>query len=237
MRIAIVFITIFLLAINCSVQAQDSLPLATGEWAPFTSQELPTQGVVTVLVREVFDRMGQEPDITFYPWNRCYDLVLSGKVWGAFPYSWTKGRAKEVLFSEPLGYSESGWFYVGDAPLETYRELSDLEGLRIGGVTGYFYQEALDGAGLNVSYAPDEASALRMLLAGRVDLVPMNVLVAKGIIAKHLPDRASEIKLLAELYSRNDLRMIVSPSYPNAQEILKAFNAALAQINRDSAPE
>jgi polar amino acid transport system substrate-binding protein len=229
MRAGIILCFAIMLTVAPPILAQEAVPVATGEWAPFTSKELPEQGVITALVRDVFARIGREPDIVFYPWKRCYDLVLSGRVWGAFPYSWTQGRAKEVLFSDPIGYSDTGWFYVGVAPLPAYRELQDLQELRIGGVVGYFYKEALDGAGLDVVYAPDEVSALRMLLAGRIDLVPMNILVARSIIDTHFPGQEEKIKLLDGLYSRNDLRMIVSHAYPGARELLEAFNAALAQ--------
>lgn len=228
-KLAFLLFAIFYFAHTPPLGAQPPIPLATGEWAPFTSQNSPQQGVVTMLVRDIFKRMGREPEISFYPWKRCYNLVVQGKVWAAFPYSWTRGRAKEVLFSEPMSYSDTGWFYVGEPPVPEYKKLEDLKGLRIAGVVGYFYKEALDKAGLHVEYAPDEASVFRMLFAGRVDLAPMNLLVAHNIIEEHFPDKKGAIKQLKGLYSRNDLRLIVSPDYPESKKLLEAFNNALAE--------
>lgn len=221
-------VVVFLLVPLSAVHAEPPVPLATGEWAPFTSQNMSQQGVVTALVSDVFTRMGREPEISFFPWNRCYNLVLQGKVWGAFPYSWTPKRAKEVLFSEPVSFSDTAWYHVGEPPVRGYEKLEELRHLHIAGVAGYFYKEDLDQAGLQVEYAPDEASAFRMLLAGRVDLAPMNVLVAEAIIDEHFPEHKDAFRRLDELYSRNDLRLIVSPHYPQAKELLDAFNKALA---------
>lgn len=232
----IFFVVFFICACLTPAQAQKAIPLATGEWAPFTSRSLPGQGPVSELVRKVFSQMGREAEISFYPWNRCYEMVLSGAAWGAFPYSWTEGRADEVLFSDTISYSDSGWFFVGSPPVERYERLEDMKGLRIGGIAGYFYEEAFSKARLEVEYAPDEESVLKMLLAGRVDVAIMNVLVAGNIIRKQFPDKADGIFMLDGLYSRNKLRMIVSPSYPGARELLESFNEALRQCGGPVSP-
>lgn len=225
--LSLFFLFLFIVCPPSPGLAQEKIPMATGEWAPFTSQQMPDQGVVTKLVNTIFSRMGAQADVSFYPWNRCYNMVLSGAVWGAFPYSWTDKRAAEVLFSEPISYSDTGWFFLDSPPLEKYEKLEDMKGLRIGGVAGYFYEEALHKANLHVESAPDEMSIFRMLLANRVDIVIMNELVARRIISEHFPKQAERIGMMDKLYSRDELRMIVSPVYPGAQELLEAFNAEL----------
>lgn len=226
----------FILCFSPLSQARESIPLATGEWAPFTTQQQPDKGFVTRLVNDVFSRMGVEADVSFYPWKRCYSMVLAGAAWGAFPYSWTEERASEVLFSDPISYSDTAWFHVDAPPLEHYEKLEDMKGVRIGGVAGYFYEEALRKANLEVEFAPDEVSIFRMLLAGRVDVVIMNQLVAQRIIREHFPAQGGRVSMLSGLYSRDKLRMIVSPAYPDARNLLEAFNAALREAGGPVAP-
>ena len=218
-----------LLLVSSPAPAQDAVPLATGEWPPYTSENAPEQGALTAVVRGILLRMGAEPGIRFYPWKRCYELVLRGEIWAAFPYSRTEERAKQVLFSDPISYSDTALFHTGDPPLPEYRTLDDLKGLRVGGIDGYFYREALDKAGLDVQYCLDETSAFKMLLADRFDVVLVNILVGRQIIRDQFPEHADSFKILNGLYSRNELRLIVSRDYPGARELLEAFNAALAE--------
>ena len=215
----------------------DPLLLATGEWAPYSSRDMDKLGVFPEILDLVFQEMGEDHTVRFYPWKRCYKMVVDGDAWAAFPYSSTKQRAREVLYSDPVSHSTTVFFTYGQGPDIPFRTLADLKGYRIGGISGYFYKETFDKTGLEVTYVPDEQSALQMLEAGRVDLVPLNEFVGRHIITRLFPDRADRFHTLPRPLSRNELALIVSPGYPGSRALLERFNTALAKVLESGEPQ
>lgn len=223
-------ILLLLIAITTPITWAESLPLVTGEWAPYTSEALDGYGFITEIVTEVFKEMSIEPVYTFQTWKRCYSLVVRGDVWAAFPYSYTEERAEEVLFSDTIGESTTKFFYYGQDTPYQYSTLDDLKPYKIAGVKGYFYEEAFTQAGLDVSYTADETSALKRLAAGRVDLMPLNELVGWGLIKELFPDEVNRFGTLETPYDTSELKLVVSKTYPDAQDYLQRFNATLQQV-------
>lgn len=207
-----------------------TLTLATGEWAPYVSRDLPKNGFITEIISEALRIMDVEPRYVFYPWRRCYEGVVSGKVWAAFPYSRTEEREKEVLYSDNISYSVTKFFTYGDADIDGYASLEALKPYRIGGIIGYFYESAFKRGGLTVDYAPGERSALEKLMLGRTDLLPLNELVGWYLIKASFPEKMDRFNTLEPPYSVDDLHLIVSKSYPDAEALLNRFNQALKTV-------
>jgi polar amino acid transport system substrate-binding protein len=207
-----------------------NLTLATGEWIPFTSASMEHFGEFTKRVTIVLNEMGVDPDYLFYPWRRCFDSVEKGRVWAAFPYSYVEERAKKVWFSDMLSCSKTLFFYYdgGEAPRRyQFERLEDLKRYRIGGVTGYFYEESFRKAGLRVDYVNKEINAIEKLKMGRIELMPVNEQVGWNLVKTHFPDDAHKFKTLAKPLSVAPLHLIVSKDYPGSKELLERFNKAL----------
>jgi len=208
----------------------ETITLATGEWIPFTSKSLDDYGEFVKLVSIVLKEMGIQPEYRFYPWPRCYDSVIKGRVWAAFPYSYTEERAKQVMYSDTISCSKTVFFYYEKEKSGTqyqYGSLEDLKKYKIGGVSGYFYEESFKDSGLDVDYVNKEISGLEKLRMGRIDLMPINDLVGRNLIKTHFPDDAEKFKSLPKSLSVNSLHLIVSKELPRSLELLKRFNATL----------
>ena len=208
----------------------ETVQLATNEWIPYTSAHLDGYGFFTKIVTDVLKDMGVEADYVFYPWRRCYESVLDGKVWAAFPYSYTESRASQVLYSDVISFSISSLFYYkGTAGTKSYKfnSLDDLRNYAIGGVKGYFYEEKFIQAGLKVDYSPTEISAVEKLRLGRIELLPINKMVGWDLIKKNFPDDIDNFGTLEKPLSRNALHLIVSKRRPGARDLLNRFNIAL----------
>ncbi|MCP4352251.1 MAG: amino acid ABC transporter substrate-binding protein [Desulfobacterales bacterium] len=228
MKKTVVFaLMIFLISSHASA---DKITLATGEWTPYTSKKLEGYGFITEIVSEVFKETGVETEYKFYPWRRCYHLVKSGKIWGAFPYTYTEERANEVLFSDSVGESKTVFFYYKKKKDYAYDTLDNLKPFKLGGIVGYFYEEAFKKAGLQVDYAPDEISAINKLAAGRMELLPLNELVGWYYIGKRFPAKVNDFGRLEKAYSTDELKVIVSKQYPNSSNLLKQFNKHLNNV-------
>lgn len=224
------FLLTALVLLCATVGRTQGLPVATGEWIPFTSETMEHYGHFTQRVTLVFKEMGLEPEYRFYPWRRCFDSVAKGRVWAAFPYSYTKERAEEVWFSDALTCSKSVFFYYqpGATPKHyTFNSLKDLQPYTIGGVTGYFYEASFQEAGLRVDYVSKEINALEKLKLGRIDLMPVNELVGWNLIQTLFPDEAHNFKTLAKPLNVSTLRLIVSKDYPGSKKLMDRFHQAL----------
>lgn len=218
----------------------DTITLATGEWRPYSSSEMEGYGEFTKMVTTIMEEMGHTPEYRFYPWARCFDAVVKGRIWAAFPYSYNEERGEQVWFSDPLSVSRTVFFYFelpGTRKEFNVKQLSDLSQYKIGGVTGYFYAPILKRAGLEVDYANSEVQSLEKLLLGRIELIPMNDAVGRECIKAHFPDRVDQFKTLDFELSVNELRLIVSRSYPNSKQLLESFNKALQLVMEKESPE
>ena len=223
------------LLMSSSLTRADTLKLATGEWTPYSSETLEGYGFITEIVSKVLKDMEITPEYEFHPWDRCYSLVKRGKVWAAFPYSYTEKRAAEVLFSETIGESTTKFFYYDRQQSIPYEGLEDLRPYKIAGVKGYFYEQAFQDAGLEVSYTSDEISALKRLSAGRVDLMPLNELVGWALIRKLFPADIKKFGVLEKAYDTSELKLIVSKEYAGGEELLQQFNDRLQQVKQTDA--
>ena len=225
---------LLLLVLACvmfsSAAAAQPLVMATGQWRPYTSSAMQGYGKFTRMVSAVLREMGRQPEYRFYPWARCYDAVVKGRVWAAFPYSYTRERAQQVWYSEPLSVSRTLFFYYEPPATQkhfTVHQLSDLRQYRVGGVTGYFYKETFRKADLHIDYANSELQGLEKLVLGRIDLMPLNEKVGWSLIKRHFPSQAEHFKTLDYALGNEKLALIVSRKYPRSRQLLDAFNAAL----------
>lgn len=226
------------LTISVIAAQPDSIKLATGEWPPFTSSEMSDGGFFTELVSEIADHMGVEVEILFYPWRRCYDAVVKGTVWAAFPYSYTEERAAEVLYSDTIIDSRSRLFYyTGNDPEKVYiyNELEDLGRYRMGGVIGYFYEQTFLDAGIDVDYAAKEIQAIEKLIRGRIDLLPLNELVGWHLIRENFPDEAGHFQTMEKPFEQNGLHLIVSKTYPGSVALAERLNDSLRVMKKNAA--
>lgn len=215
---------------TASVIYGDTLPMATGEWIPYSGEAMPHYGAFTKRVSTVCSEMGTVPDYRFYPWRRCFDSVIKHRVWAAFPYAFTEERAKEVWYSDTLSCSKTLFFhYDQDGRSKSYRveTKEDLKPYRLGGIKGYYYEVFFEKAGLDVDYVNKEIYGLEKLKLGRIDLMPMNEKVAWNLIDTHFPEERHRFKTLPIPLSVNTLHLIVSKGYPDSKQWLDRFNQTM----------
>lgn len=207
------------------------IPLATGEWPPYTGIDLESGGFVVELVRAVFAEMGRAADIRFYPWRRCEGYVRNGMAWATFPYAITEERRAHYFFSDPLFESGAVFFYYGRkmASFE-FAELNDLRPYMIGAAAGYWYEKLFRDAGLTLDQSSNDLVGLKKLQAHRIDLFPVDKLVGVWLIDNHFAQDRRNFGILEGPLPKNQNGLMVSKSYPNSRVLLEAFNAALQRV-------
>ena len=210
----------------------ETVELATGDWAPYTSPTLDGKGAFTEIVSAAFEKMGDKPNYSFVPWKRAEDQLEKGEVFAIFPYFITDERKAKYNFSSRVMYSTGRFFYLNTKISEKieFENFSDLAKYKIGGTRGYWYENPFKEAGLSVDYATTDEQSLQKLQAGRVDLVPSEELVGWEIIKRKFPNEVGSFSVVEKPTNQGDLHLMVSRKYPNSDAILTKFNAAMTEI-------
>lgn len=236
MKLVCVFILLScLLCSLCDVSAQTSvIPLATGEWEPYTSEKMSGFGAFTEVVTAAFKEMGMAPQYKFYPWKRAETMVKHGKVFAVFPYIINEERKKTFEFSDPVVFSTGRFFYLKKNYPKgiNYNKFEDLAPYTISGVLGYWYEKSFNDAKLKVEYVASEEQGIKKLFANRVQLVASDELVAWALIKRLYPQEISQFATMDKPMNQDKLRLMISKKFPNADELTKKFNAALESIRK-----
>lgn len=186
------FTFLLLLFLSAPVRAETNVRFATDPWPPFfldNNHAEINQGAGITIVQEIFARIpGAKARFPEVPWSRALHEVEKGEKDGIALLLKTEDRERFLMFSDPvievpaLFYSRTESYPEGIQ----WQEFADLKGKKIGVVRGYSYGSAFDNAvhsgELNIIEATSSELLMRMLVFGRVDLIPENVVVAASIV-------------------------------------------------------
>lgn len=211
-----------------------SVEILTGEWAPFVSQDLPNYGFTAEIVTAACNAAGITPEYRFEKWSRIVTLIKNGEAFAAFPYLKTPEREEFALFSERFADSRNVFFY-SKKHLKgfEFKSLEHIKNMRVGGLRGFFYIEAFKNAGIEPDYTRFPELSFKKLLHGRIDLFPSNELVGWELIKKHFPDQVDSFAATRNPFSESGLFLMVSKTFPDAEQLLATFNKGLAAIKEN----
>jgi polar amino acid transport system substrate-binding protein len=217
------------------------LRVATGELPPYATQERPDQGIALDIVRRAFEMEGVELSYTFKPWTRTLEESRAG-VWDATAY-WGRNPARDKGFLISDNVLTEQWVLVyrqsafPDRPFD-WKSLGDLKGLRIGIVQSYTYTPefwALQKSGaLDARTATDDLANLRLLVGGRLDVVPMERNVACYLMQTHFTEReVQDLRAHPRLFAPNfTTHVMFSDKLPESAARLDTFNRGLRALKR-----
>lgn len=216
----------------CSYAETDKIILATDDWEPYISQTQPDHGQFTKIVSAVFKDMGMEAVYIFAPWKRIEVLVKNGSAYAGIPYSYTDKRHKSFDYSVPVMTSSYVFFYNKKAYPNgiNYKTLEELAQYRIGGVSGYWYEDLFANAKLKIEYVTTDEQGINKLFANRIDLAACDELVGKALIKKLHPEAMDQIGIAGQAFATQNLHLMISRSYLDAANITKRFNASFKKL-------
>lgn len=208
--------------------------LASLEWPPYAGGTLPGQGAAVEVVRQAFAAMGLEVEVTFLPWNRAIEASRNGRFDGYFPEYFSENLAGSFLFSSSIGASPLGFAEHADHPVH-WERLDDLKGMTIGTVSGYVNTAQFDymarSGELNVDPAPDDASNLRRIAAGRIPLAVIDRNVFESLRRRSGgPVDFSRLRFNPKLLEMKMLFLCLNRS-ERGEALLQILNEGLKQID------
>ncbi len=237
--IRILLFSIFV-ALAAPVLALDEvIRLTNGEWPPYTSEKLKHGGVFTHIVTEALAISGIGVEYKYLPWKRGYKLAKDGEYDGALAWASTPERREDFFFSAPVTFNKKVFFHLKDYPFD-WNTIDDLKGLSVGATDKYTYGPDFDEAArtgkISVQIVNRDVQNIRKLMAGRIQIFPMEIEVGYNLIHQELiPEQAALITNHSLPVQKTPVSVAVSRKIElkRAQKLLNALQSGL-QILRDS---
>jgi len=210
----------------------EEIRLVTGEFAPYSGENLPNGGMTTELVSGIFDRLGYSVSVAYLPWKRGYQGTRDGKFSATFPYSFNSERASEMLYSAPLRSSPVYLFVHVEAPLSKAAP-ENLQGLRLCTALGYNVfppiEEAIDRQLIELITIREMDSCVRMMENRRADAIFLSEDASWHLIESVAGSRRNYRMLAKPIHTVREY-LLVSKRQPGAAELIEAFNAELGRL-------
>lgn len=213
----------------------NTIRLANGSWEPYNGPGLPHGGCEAQVVEEAFALQGITVEFGFFPWARSYSLSATGAWDGTLAWDDTpEHRADHYLSAEPITLQEWVFFYLKGRPLD-WKTLDDLSGKTIGVTTGYVYSDAFKdikarGMATFLESSSDEAN-FRMLLAGRIDVFPMERRVGKYMLQSIFSsEEQAQISESTESFSQFQSYLLLSRAVPENEQRMVLFDRGFQEL-------
>jgi len=211
--------------------------LATLEWSPYTSRDLPAQGPVTEIIRQAFRKAGRTIKVHVLPWKRA---IARAKSWESPVAAYFPGyhcrHDTGFTASAPIGNGPLNLAERADEGI-TWRTLEDLTKLRIGTVVGYANTPEFDAwvasGRLKVITAADDTTNLLKLAKRQVDVAVVDGLVFRYLMANEprLAKVRSRLRLDDMILAHKTLYLCFRDT-PDGHRLVGAFNKGLGAIDK-----
>lgn len=212
---------------------EKTVSLMVNTWSPYVDKELPGQGVAMELVTDIFARAGYQTDIKVEAWHRAMEGVRVG-LYDALGAAWyTREREQDFIFSEPYLHNDLIILKLRAMPGD-YLELSHLAGKRVGVLVDYQY--GVDFAaipGLRLVEENHDIQSLLNLFNRKVDFVIGDRRALVMQLDEFLAGQKSLLMEVPMALPTRPLYVAASRDGPQGQEIIDAFNKALAAARSD----
>jgi polar amino acid transport system substrate-binding protein len=228
-----ILIALGLYVLSCATAAQSSelhLELASIHYPPYHDQYLPNGGFVTEIVRQAFIKKNYTIDVDFSSLQRALDVAKFNFVDGVFMLNYSNEYDAIFYFSKPILYIKFNLLGLKNNPklAAKYTDLTQLKDLTIAVGENNILPDILDKNSGNIQTAVDDKAAIWSLLAGKVDLVLLDEMLAQHLLAHNFAAKQQIMffwpeQAIAEIAQY----LAVAKQNPQAKKIIFSFNAGL----------
>ena len=211
--------------------------ITNGEWPPYLGKEEPGHGIASRIVTRAFERAGYNVEYEFYPWSRSLYLARNGQRDGTAAWIPSEQRRQDFYISDPVIVIEYVFFHRAAMSFE-WKSVEDLANYRIGLTRDYDYGDVIErvrtqGIARTETVSADKLN-FKKLLAGRIDLFPMDPVVGRRMINDLFSDaRAKQLSWNTRPLRTDRLHLLLSRKVPANAERIEAFDQALRAMRRE----
>lgn len=232
---------LILLLLNCFkvnaqlIETKETEPavykLVTGDnYYPFVSSNVPQGGWSSAIIMAVFEKMQKPVHIDSLPWTRGFQWALEGQYRGTFPYVHTDERAKYFYYSEPINTVPVRIYVAAHSPIT---EISDLNKKTLCLPFGYrmdsWSKQFFASYNFIITHANNARGCASKVLKNWSDFGFINGYFSEQQLMTRFGS-LDGIRILEQKAGLIPLHFIVSKNIPGAQQLIKQFNRAFAEL-------
>jgi len=222
---------ILLLAISSDVFANETVRLAIGDWAPYTSATDAKCKILENVVSEAFKLEGIEVIYEYFPWKRSYALAKSGEFDGTFPWAKTEEHVEDFYIHKIYLIKDEGVFFHLKKVQFDWNSLEDLKKYSVGVTLGYKEESIYKEKGIKAQAVPSEDLNFKKILAGRIDVYQTSKIVGYATINRLFT--TEDAKLFTNHPKpavENEFYILFSKKTPNGQSLAHKFDSGLKKL-------
>ena len=221
--------------LSLQVCAKETVTISTSQWSPYITSVSPQYGSMSTIINEAFNHVGIEVEYVFLPWARAYEGARTGEVDATSYWYKDEKHEQDFLYSDPLTTDEMVFFRLKNNTKPNWRQLRDFDDLSIGLTRGYTYTQAMWGYAEknknNVYIVGSDRQNLKMLMLGRVDIIPMQKDVGLHLIHSMFSQhQAQKVEILSPPLSVRTGHLLFPKANKNSQKLMLLFNQGLAKL-------
>lgn len=215
---------------------REEIAISVFEYPPFLMESDEHDGIEPALVRLAFERMGFSVKFVFVPPARAIEMAKLGQVDATLGWVRSDEREAAFYFSEIIAQAPLVFFHLKQKDFE-WRHYGELKGKVIGTVNKFYYGPAFHKAqqsGLfQVDAVSDDILNLKKLIAGRIDLTPINLYVGYQL-ARELFDAgtAERITHHPRYLKQSEHHLLLPKVLGQSARRLSLFNRGLYEIKQ-----
>lgn len=229
------------ISLLASEYSSDSPVLKVGAnvWEPYISNQLPANGLVANLVTTVLSRAGYQVEMSFMPWHRVSESLISGELDMSIASWYNETRAKELQFTD--AYLQNNLVIVKrkddklnfNSPVG-FKENITNRGYRLGIFKDYGYGSFFSEVAplVHLDYFKYDAQMLRSVANKKTDLALIDSWTAEQSLANQ-NNIAKHLELLPTPVISQNLHATISLKRNDHKEISEAFNKTLKAMKED----
>jgi polar amino acid transport system substrate-binding protein len=207
------------------------LKLATGQsYSPYVDNNLPAGGWSVAIVQRALAFMSLRTEITILPWDRALKWTVEDKIFGTFPFVYSKKRADLFLFSKPINtvpihmYASKNSSFTSLESLQTKRlcfpydySLSPIE------------QQIVNKFEMTINRVKDGISCIKHVHKGWSDAGLTNGYIDTNKLSS-AQGEGKQINVFATELGLVPLHFVISKKRKDAQLWMDEFNYALSRL-------
>jgi polar amino acid transport system substrate-binding protein len=215
-----------------------TIKLATLNWPPFYSEDLPENGFFTAISREAFKRAGYTLDVQFTTWNEALEMAKKGNFDGVLGAYHSSEREQSFDFTDPIATNEEVFFAKKGSGI-TYQKVEDLKKYKVGALKGGIAGNELREMGMTVVDTGSDLDNFKKLNQGGIGLYLFGkqnfyYQIANSPEWKPLAD---SVEMVEPPYKTYDMFCALTKKMPNSGKIVEEFNKALEEMKTDGTYE
>jgi len=238
-------ISILLTASLCQANTK-KVRLATSSYAPYIGESLPNKGYVYELVSAVYERLGYDVHIDFYPLARAKALAARGIVDGYMPSHIEETALNNFVLSAPfpgdnIGFLKKKTLVIPELlahKKETNALLHSLKNYQFGVVRGSVISPIFDQANyLHKQYVTNNLQNLDKLNGNRIDFAIGDKYTLADTMIAQRPHLIGELEFLPAPFFSHPFHIAFSTQANNYQQLKADFDSGLQLLKADGTLE